>query len=88
VSESARRRERRLPAASAAGRPDAALGEPPGGTGGRDSEAYDIVTIVEAADDETATAAMIRLASQGNVRTTSMRGFSAEEARGVLEKSR
>jgi uncharacterized protein with GYD domain len=49
---------------------------------------YDIVTIVEAADDETATAGIIRLASQGNVRTTSMRGFSAEEAKGVIEKSR
>jgi uncharacterized protein with GYD domain len=49
---------------------------------------YDIVITVEAADDETATAALIRLASQGNVRTTSMRGFSPEEARGVIEKSR
>jgi uncharacterized protein with GYD domain len=49
---------------------------------------YDIVTIVEAADDETATAGLIRLASQGNLRTTTMRGFSAEEARGVMEKSR
>ncbi len=49
---------------------------------------YDLVTIVEAADDETATAGLIRLASQGNLRTTSMRAFSADEARGVVEKSR
>jgi uncharacterized protein with GYD domain len=49
---------------------------------------YDLVTIVEAADDETASAGLLRLASQGNLRTTTMRAFSAEEARGVLEKSR
>jgi len=49
---------------------------------------YDIVTIVEAANDETATAGLLRLASQGNVRTTTMRAFNAEEARGVIEKSR
>ncbi len=48
---------------------------------------YDIVTIVEAADDETATAGMVRLASQGNLRTTSMRAFSADEARAIIEKS-
>ncbi len=50
--------------------------------------ACDIVTIVEAADDETATAGLLRLASQGNLRTTTMRTFSAEEARRVIEKSR
>jgi uncharacterized protein with GYD domain len=48
----------------------------------------DIVTIAEAADDETATAGMLRLASGGNVRTTTMRAFTAEEARSVIEKSR
>ncbi len=50
--------------------------------------AHDIVTVVEAADDETATAGLLRLASQGNLRTTTMRAFNAEEARGVIEKSR
>jgi uncharacterized protein with GYD domain len=49
---------------------------------------YDLVTIVEAADDETATAGLLRLASQGNLRTTTMRAFSPEEVRGVIEKSR
>jgi uncharacterized protein with GYD domain len=49
---------------------------------------YDLVTIVEAADDETASAALLRLASQGNLRTTTMRGFSADELRAVIEKSR
>ncbi len=49
---------------------------------------YDIVTIVEAADDETATAGLVRLAAQGNVRTTTMRGFRADETRGIIEKSK
>ena len=49
---------------------------------------YDIVTLIEAPDDETATAGLLRLASQGNLRTTTMRAFSAEEAREVIEKSR
>jgi uncharacterized protein with GYD domain len=49
---------------------------------------YDLVTIAEAADDETASAALFRLTSQGNLRTTTMRGFSAEETRRVIEKSR
>jgi uncharacterized protein with GYD domain len=39
------------------------------------------VTIVEAADDETATAGLIRLASQGNLRTTSMHRRGARSGR-------
>lgn len=49
---------------------------------------YDLVTIIEAADDETATSGLLRLASQGNLRTTTMRAFGAEEARRVVEKSK
>jgi uncharacterized protein with GYD domain len=45
---------------------------------------YDLVTIVEAADDETATKGLMRLTSQGNLRTCSMRAFSADEARGLV----
>jgi uncharacterized protein with GYD domain len=48
----------------------------------------DVVTIIEAADDETATAGLLMLASQGNLRTTTMRAFSADEARTVIAKSR
>ena len=48
---------------------------------------YDIVTLVEAADDETVTAGLIGLTSQGNLRTCTMRGFSADEARGILAKT-
>jgi uncharacterized protein with GYD domain len=49
---------------------------------------YDIVVIAEAADDETASAAMLRLASQGNLRTSTLRAFNAQEARALVEKSR
>jgi uncharacterized protein with GYD domain len=49
---------------------------------------YDIVTIAEAADDETATAGMLRLAAEGNLRTTSMRAFNVDETRGIIDKSR
>lgn len=48
---------------------------------------YDIVTIAEAADDETATAALLRLASQGNLRTITMRAFTAQETRKLIKKS-
>ena len=44
----------------------------------------DIVTVVEAADDETATKGLMRLTSQGNLRTCSMRGFTADEARSLV----
>ncbi len=49
--------------------------------------AHDLVTIVEAPDDETATAGLLRLASQGNLRTVTMRAFSADEARRLVERS-
>lgn len=47
---------------------------------------HDIVSIVDAPDDETLAAALMRLASQGSVRTTTLRAFSAEEMRGVIAK--
>jgi uncharacterized protein with GYD domain len=48
---------------------------------------YDIVGILDAPDDESATAALLALGGQGNVRTTTLRAFSASEMRGVLEKA-
>jgi len=47
---------------------------------------YDIVAIIEAPDDETITAALLAVSSQGNVRTTTLRAFSAEEMRGIIDK--
>jgi len=48
---------------------------------------YDLVSIVEGPDDETATAALLGIAAQGNIRTTTMRAFSADEMRSVIERA-
>jgi uncharacterized protein with GYD domain len=48
---------------------------------------YDIVAIVEAPDDESATAALLATASQGNIRTTTLRAFSADEMRSVIQRA-
>jgi len=46
--------------------------------------AFDIVAITEAPDDETATAAALKVASLGNVRTTTMRGFDLDEVTAIV----
>jgi len=48
---------------------------------------YDIVAVSEAPDDESATAFALALSSQGNVRTTTMRAFDADEMRGIVAKT-
>jgi uncharacterized protein with GYD domain len=48
---------------------------------------YDLVAIIDAPDDETATAALLALGAQGGIRTTTMRGFSASEMRGIIAKA-
>jgi uncharacterized protein with GYD domain len=45
---------------------------------------YDLVGIIEAPDDETVAAALLRVGAQGNIRTTTMRAFTADEMRGVI----
>jgi uncharacterized protein with GYD domain len=48
---------------------------------------YDIVAVTEAPDDESASAFALTLASQGNLRTLTMRAFSANDMRGVIAKA-
>jgi uncharacterized protein with GYD domain len=48
---------------------------------------YDIIGIIEAPDDETATAALLAAAGQGNIRTTTLRAFNASEMRSVIQKA-
>lgn len=48
--------------------------------------AYDLVAIFEAPDDETASAGLLGLAMQGNLRTQTLRAYSAEEMQGILQK--
>jgi uncharacterized protein with GYD domain len=47
---------------------------------------YDLVAVVEAPDDETVTAFLLAVGSQGNVRTTTLRAFDREEFEGIIEK--
>jgi uncharacterized protein with GYD domain len=48
---------------------------------------YDIVAVVDAPDDEAATAALLTTAGFGNIRTTTMRAFNATEMRSVIAKA-
>ena len=47
---------------------------------------YDIVAIIEAPDDESATSALLEMGSWGNVRTTTLRAYDREEMRGIIER--
>jgi uncharacterized protein with GYD domain len=47
----------------------------------------DIVTVLEAPDDETATAALLAVGAQGNIRTKTMRAFSRDEMRSVIDQT-
>lgn len=48
---------------------------------------HDMVSIVEAPDEETLSAALLRNVSLGNFRTTTMRAFSADEMRAVIDRA-
>jgi len=48
--------------------------------------AYDLVAIHEWPDDESATAFLLGLAMQGNVRTETLRAYTAEEMGRILGK--
>jgi uncharacterized protein with GYD domain len=49
--------------------------------------AYDSISIVEAPDDESATAAVVKIAGSGNVRTQTLRAFTADEVGAILQKA-
>jgi uncharacterized protein with GYD domain len=48
---------------------------------------YDLVTVTEFPDDETATAALLQVGSLGNIRTNTMRAFSAEEMGSIIRRA-
>jgi uncharacterized protein with GYD domain len=48
---------------------------------------HDMVSIVEAPDDETLAAALLSSAGLGNIRTTTLRAFRSEEMRSVIAKA-
>ena len=47
---------------------------------------YDLVGILEAPDDETASAFTLEPGSRGGVRTTTLRAYNREEMSGILER--
>jgi uncharacterized protein with GYD domain len=47
---------------------------------------HDVVTVAEAADDESVTALLLSAGALGNLRTQSLRAFSAEEMGRILGK--
>ena len=49
--------------------------------------AHDIVATIEAPDDEALAAALLSVAGQGNIRTTTLRAFSREEMRTIIGKA-
>jgi uncharacterized protein with GYD domain len=48
---------------------------------------YDVVSVIDAPDPETLTAALLALGAQGNLRTTTLRAFTADEMRAVVAKA-
>ena len=47
---------------------------------------YDIVTIIETPDDESATAMLLELGTGGNLRTTTLRAYDREEMSGIIQR--
>lgn len=48
---------------------------------------YDIVIVTEFPDDETATTALLQVGSLGNIRTNTMRAFTADEMGGIISRT-
>ena len=47
---------------------------------------YDLVTIVEAPDDESATAMVLELSSGGNLKTTTLRAYDRDQMSGIIQR--
>ncbi len=45
---------------------------------------YDIVTVADFPDDESATAFLLAVSAQGNIRTTTLRAYTADQMTGIL----
>jgi len=48
---------------------------------------YDIVSVSDFPDEETAAAALLRVGSAGNIRSATLRAFDAEQMAGVIERA-
>jgi uncharacterized protein with GYD domain len=48
---------------------------------------YDLVVVSELPDDETATVVVLQTVAGGNVRTTTLKAFDAEQMRAIIERT-
>ena len=48
---------------------------------------YDLVGVIEAPDDETLTAALLSAGAAGNIRSTTLRAFDADEMKTIVAKA-
>lgn len=48
---------------------------------------YDIVTVIEAPDDETITAMLLELTAEGNVRTSTLRAFDHDQMQAIIRRT-
>jgi len=46
---------------------------------------YDVVVVIEAPNDETVMSLMLKVGSAGNVRTKTLKGFTAEEGMKIIK---
>ena len=49
--------------------------------------AYDVVSVIEAPDDETVAAIALQVAALGNIRTTTMRAFTEKEFTAIVGRT-
>ncbi len=48
---------------------------------------YDIVTVADFPDEESATATLLRLGGMGNIRSNTLRAFNSDEMRNIIRKT-
>jgi uncharacterized protein with GYD domain len=48
---------------------------------------YDVVAVTEFPDDETATAVALQTGAMGNIRTTTMKAFDAEQMNAIIRRT-
>jgi uncharacterized protein with GYD domain len=48
---------------------------------------YDIVTVIEAPDDESITAMMLELTADGNLRTATLRAFDHDQMQAIIRRT-
>ena len=48
---------------------------------------YDVVSVIDFPDDETATAVLLQIGAGGNVRTKTMKAFEAEQMSAIIHRT-